>query len=215
LYKDIYINLLKRYNINLKSILNRFSLVSEDFLYIKLFEAEIVPKLFHMHIKGNYKSCVFCRHLYSPGCHNCCFACKKNTYSKCSCLLPGVFSSNDSYFSVMENNITPWIFRTPCPEFERLDAGSYFKNFTAPKHFITAENYEVLEGLFFGLTHNKRPCHICASTNIKIYNICTLDDACSSTEPCHKILKVLSYEYGAEPYWAVHMDENKAPVASC
>lgn len=193
--KNTYIKLLKKQNSRFKILLKKLNIVSDDNIYIRYFENKIASKLHRMHLKSDYISCIFCRHLSRSNCHEYCFICTKNTYTECSCLLPGTLSFNDSYFSVSGHKIIPWIFRTPCTYFERLDENKYFKNFVSRNSFITAENFEVLEGLFTGFTHRKRPCHICASVNINIYNKCAKNGEIIKHKPCPSILEAISSEY--------------------
>jgi len=123
----------------------------------------------------------------------------KNTYKECSTLLPGIFSFHDSYFDAIENEFTPWIFRTPCTSFERLEKSRYFKNFTSNDQSITIANYESLEGIFLGISRGKKPCHICAAVSMDILKECKKCEKEKESEnentPCSKVIEEISSRY--------------------
>jgi len=109
--------------------------------------------------------------------------------------LPGTFSfTGNSPVSGHRKNI-PWIFKLPCPVFKRLDTKNYFRNFNSLKKGITVANYEVLEGLFLGKSGGKRPCHICASADINIYNKCRENKRIDKAKPCSRIIYEISKTY--------------------
>jgi hypothetical protein len=172
-------------------------LLSDDFVYKRQFERLIGPKLYNSHIRENIICCAFCEHLKRSYCHENCFKCSKGTYTECSTLIPGIYNFNDSYFDSIDSNFRPWIFNTPCTYFERLDEKNYFRNFTSPDQSISIANYEALEGIFTGISREKRPCHICASVNIGIFNNCAKSEKSMVNKPCYEILNEISKIYRA------------------
>lgn len=197
IYKDFHNMLISLQNPypNLGSLLIDF--FSEDASYRRLFKACIYPKIYHKHAAANFTCCVFCTHLKKYHCHDFCFTCSKGTYKDCSHLLPGIFPYKDSYFDAVEEKYMPWIFRTPCTRFERLEYKRYFKHFSSFTLSARSANYEVLEGIFLGISQGRRPCHICASVNLDIYKKCSDEDMHVNKFPCDKIVSEISEKHMA------------------
>jgi len=167
----------------------------EDENYKKSFENKIGLTFYRLHIVSNYVSCAFCSNLIKSGCHNYCFTCHKGIYKNCSNLLPGTFSFVNDFYDSLDNNIKPWLFKTPCTYFERSFKSEYYKNFTSNESSITTANFEALEGLFAGTNNGKRPCHICASVNMDIYKQCSKEEKVSVNSPCVEIMQNMIIEY--------------------
>lgn len=189
-----------------KKFSQKADFILDDKKYKKYFECILGPKIYLLHLNENYICCNFCSHLKKSTCHDFCFVCSKGTYNECSNLLPGTFSFAGSYFDSLENNCTPWIFKTPCTSFERLDCRKYFKNFVHPNKLITVANYESLEGLFLGICRGKRPCHICASVNMEIFAKCSQDERTAKNTPCYRIIDELSAKYQAALNMIMYFD---------
>jgi hypothetical protein len=189
-------DLLIKRNTRIRSLLNNISLSSEDKIFRNYFENTIAPRIYSLHLNDTFISCIFCSHLYRTYCHEYCFKCSKNTYSSCSVLLPGTYPFCDSYFDTIEHGFAPWMFKTPCINFDRLSEDEYFKNFISNDPSITTANYEALEGIFIGISSGEKPCHICASVNIKIYDHCMKTREAVENKPCNKIIRKLSKKFG-------------------
>jgi hypothetical protein len=180
----------------IKNYLNSKSdLISYDSIYKKTFINVIGSEIYKQHIKSNLTFCAFCSHLTQSSCHVYCFKCKKNIYEECSSLLPGTFSFTDSYFDSIGDDFLPWLYKTPCTEFERLSPGNYYKHFNSTIKANTVANYEVLEGIFTGISRSQRPCHICASVDIDILNRCPESERQAKDIPCKKIINEISNKY--------------------
>lgn len=191
-----------QYKENLDSIKNKingFSVFSEDTLYRKHFDNNISPKIYSCHVNSNFVSCAFCFHLQKSSCHEYCHICTKETYTECSCLLPGTFNFSDNLLDCRKSDSIPWLFKAPCTHFSRLTMNSYFKHFTSPLPNITTANYEVIEGILTGMCREVRPCHICASVDINIYKKCLERNMCDQDKPCTNILNEISAIYHNGP----------------
>ena len=184
-------------SLDLKKIFAGIGIAPDDKSYLKHFESVIGPEIYLKHAADFSVFCVFCSHLQRSSCHEYCFSCTKGTYKECSLLLPGTFSFTDSYFDALDEEFMPWIFKTPCTHFERLMPDKYFRNFLSVDHSITIACYEALEGIFFGISRGKRPCHICASVCLDIYNICTQTGKTTEDSPCDRIIAEISSQYRA------------------
>lgn len=184
----------------------QFWLFSEDLIYKRNFQRHTAPLIYQAHINENYVSCVFCLHLSRSQCHDYCFSCSKGVYRQCSPLLPGTFHFSDSYFDTMGRKSMPWFFKTPCTRFERLKNSRYFKHFLSKDISITAANLETLEGLFTGMSRGKRPCHICASVNLDIFNSCSKAEKEIDQKPCKRITGEIASIYRASSGMTIYAD---------
>jgi hypothetical protein len=167
--------------------------------YRYYFRTWLAPRLLYGHLHGNYISCVFCAHLTQGLCHPYCFKCTRRSYWECSPLIPGTFSFTGAPAEIPEKQQVPWMFKTPCTAFERLTREEYFRNFRRLSPSITTANLEVLEGLMTGISRDRKPCHVCASVELNIYNRCTEEGYCSSPGPCSRVLQEIAGSYGAVP----------------
>jgi len=171
----------------------------DDINYKTHFEHNLSNKIYRLHLSEYFVCCAFCNHLSKAPCHEYCFSCGRQTYIECSPLLPGIFSFLDTYFYTLEKGCIPWIFKTPCTFFESLDIRNYFRNFVSVSTSVTIANYETLEGLFLGVSREKKPCHICASVNIEIYKACARDGKNAGNTPCGEIINKIADKYNAIP----------------
>jgi len=169
--------------------------ISDDARYKRCFISKTGHKLYQVHATINFTCCAFCSHLRKSSCHEYCFSCSKNVYEGCSLILPGIFPFTGSYADIKENSSLPWIFQTPCMGFQRLDGHNYYRNFNDLHLSITVTNYEIIEGIFTGLSNGKRPCHVCAAVNIEICKKCSDMEKNLQNIPCHRILDEISAKY--------------------
>jgi hypothetical protein len=176
-------------------ILHKVGVNFDDANYKKYFENTIGPSICQTQPNGYFISCAFCSKLEKSSCHDYCFRCSNGTYKTCSILIPGTYPFTDSYLNLIEEELTPWIFKTPCMDFERLDNQKYFKNFVSNELSATVACYETLEGLFTGLIREKKPCHLCASVHIDIYNTCSQENLMQEDKPCTKIIHAMAKNY--------------------
>ena len=149
--------------------------------------------IYNFHINSNLICCAFCSNMMRSECHEFCFKCSKGVYAGCSPLLPGTFSFNSGYTDSSDEEVMPWIFKTPCTGFERIVGKNYFRNFTSSDKSIAIANYEVLEGLFTGASRGKKPCHVCASVSMDIYKECSEQE--KNCQACSKVSKYISDKY--------------------
>ena len=177
----------------IKNFLSEFDLALDDIKYKKAFKNNIGPVLYKKHVSLDYISCVFCNNLSKSMCHDYCFSCSKKSYKECSILLPGTFPFTDKNLDSLE--YVPWLFKKPCTAFERIEEHRYFKHLNSISHTITISSYEILEGVFKGFLHGKKPCHICASVDIDIYNKCIGCKCTEGNKPCSDIMKNISSTY--------------------
>jgi len=190
----------------LKILYKTAGMLSDDIFYRMEFENTIKNFIYRKHVDASFMCCVFCIYLFRSPCHRFCFSCAKKTYNGCNQLLPGAFSFTDSYFGLTENELKPWAFKVPCKFFERLELRDYLRNFISLDNSATTANYEVLEGIFTGLSRGKRPCHICACVNKQIYNNCFRNAHTLNDTPCENIYNKISAEYRSDSWIA----KNKA-----
>lgn len=167
--------------------------------YRHYFRTWLAPRLLHRHLHDNHISCIFCSHLTQGLCHPFCFKCTKKSYADCSPLLPGIFPFTGAPSELLETTPVPWMFKTPCTAFERLSGEEYFRNFQKVAPSITTANLEVLEGLTTGISRGFKPCHVCASVDLAIYNRCTEEGYCSVPGACTRVLKEINKSYGTVP----------------
>jgi hypothetical protein len=175
------------------SISEEINLVFDDTKYKKYFENILGPMIYEFHINSNLTCCAFCSWLKRSKCHKFCSKCSKGVYEECSPLLPGTFSFSSNILDSSGEEQIPWIFKTPCTGFERITGKKCFKNFISKDRTITITNYEVLEGLFTGVTRGKKPCHICASASLDMYKQCS--EQGSESKTCNKVSKYITDKY--------------------
>jgi hypothetical protein len=181
--------------LRIRKMLNVIPINDEDTNYKREFGSIIGPEIYRNHLNKYFVCCAFCAHLERSSCHEYCFKCSKGCYAACSYLLPGTFSFVGD--SVENSGEQPWIFKTPCTEFERLTDKKYFKHFISPSQEVTVSNYEVLEGIFTGLSRGKKPCHVCAAVNMEIYKNCSDEIKQQDNNKCIKIIEEITSRYRA------------------
>jgi hypothetical protein len=86
-----------------------------------------------------------------------------------------------------DHHIVPWLYKKTCKSFNRLDLKNYLRNFKVPFSWLTVYNYEILEGLIYGISAKERPCHICATIDYSIYKKCSDREDFDKNSPCQKI----------------------------
>lgn len=187
--KEITAILKKLFNLLKKKFISyELNITSGDKKYIKDFVELIGPEIQSKHQKFNLYYCAFCSNLEKSICHENCFSCSKKVFSECGLLIPGIFPFMTNYQDSEGNDILPWTLIPCCKNFNQLDKHQYFKNFRADKQSITVAFYETLEGLYLGISRGKKPCHICASVKIDIYNSCYKSGVSDDNKPCTRIL---------------------------
>lgn len=175
----------------LTSLIRYATFFSDDLAYRLSFKHTIAQKIYEHHLNIRYKSCVFCHHLKESPYEKHRFICEKALGKTNSSLLPGPFHFLQLNYDDDDYSNLPWLFRTPCTDFNRLSKSSYFRNFTYFKTSITVAYYEYLEGLYLGICHNKRPCNICASISLSTYKKCFEDGKTPKNTPCGEIARLM------------------------
>jgi hypothetical protein len=187
---------LNKFNMSkLKTFLNSSGIISDDSCYEKCFRNITSESIYNKHISDNYISCAFCSHLSKVPCSSCSFTCSMMTYTDFNSLLPGIFTYYDKCPDSYHEHFVPWLYRIPCINFSRLDKQNYFRNFISLKSLITITNFEILEGLFTGISNGKRPCHLCASVDAQVYIRCLESGKTSIIKPCDRIINEISSKY--------------------
>lgn len=170
-------------------------LFSEDVAYIRNFEKIARPQIYNSHVEESYKCCAFCTNLACSSIYKNYFFCRKGIYPGYGQILPGIFPFTGSYADKDYIQTTPWMYKNPCAYFDRLEQDKYFRNFLFANCSITVSYYEVLEGIIYGICRGKRPCHICASVNMDIYDECWKKKLTEEDSPCYKIDRELRAYY--------------------
>ncbi len=171
---------------------------TSDWSYRKHFLRVIGVRIWYVQLYSGQASCAFCSYLKKAGCHPFCYRCSREVNGGCGLLLPMIIHSQGlPDGSGTEARSVPWVFRGPCGSFKRLPLFNYFKHFNLGSPSERTYAFEVLEGLFTGLTRGKRPCHICASVNIKIYKKCQESSLVYKDIPCSRTRGEISRAYGA------------------
>ena len=165
-----------------------------DRIYRKKFRECLLPELYKNHAAADFHSCAFCINLKKAHCHKHCFNCSKEMYQDCGRLLPGIIPAKNHNL-----NNTPWLFRPACINFQRLEIHSYIKHMVNGSPQVATNNLEILEGLFFGISNGSKPCHICASVHMKIFDECSSRNRqFKQTEtPCTKAFESIKNAYGS------------------
>lgn len=175
------------------ALIRSIRFISDDSLYRMHFIRKTSAAIYRQHVQSGFSSCIFCKQLAKSGTSHG-FFCTLGTYTEHTCLLPEPFCSLFGAESHPSGTI-PWIFKTPCSAFSRLYPQHYFRHFKSVSGSQTVSNYEILEGLFLGLVHGKRPCHICVSVNPAIYDMCRSLGAENETSPCYLAFRRLYESY--------------------
>ena len=165
--------------------------ILNDIGYHRRMMAIFTPILYKRHIEYNFISCVFCRYLHKSGCHSNCFSCSRGRYDLCETLLPGIVAGSPPKNKMLESHGVPWLFKAPCPCFERLGKWNYLRNLSYGGMNTRTWNLEIVEGLFGGLSNGSTPCQICAAVNTDIFKECKESTYSFKSEPCKTILSRL------------------------
>lgn len=169
---------------------------SEDTAYKWHFIAHFLPVLYDEHTRLQYANCTFCANLLRTRCHKHCFQCRAGSYIYCSPVLPGILNCEDGSSDSGQALAHPWYFKEPCAHFRRLSRNLYWKNLYSPFSWVTIYNFEVLQGLLYGLSASEKPCHICAAVDYGIYQHCSMQPGFEKDRPCMKIAGIMESLYG-------------------
>ncbi len=163
--------------------------LSSDILFVLRFMLITKYHLYRRHCTDNYRSCAFCSHLSKSLLHKYCFSCalKINGESFTAPLIPGMTEAEGK----------PCVFRS-CSSFRRLNKWNYAKNINAWGTKNAIINYEYTEALFYGTANGAKPCHICAGSDLSVYNACTAGiHSGGTTDACHAIYATLKAYYSS------------------
>ncbi len=175
-------------------LLKKTGLISFDFIYRFYFMAISGSKLYYRHKIESYRSCAFCRHLaYDRQIKK--YVCSYGEYEACGALLPCIvpdpsFVSDQSYQE--EEEQVPWLFKTPCLNFDVLDSKNYFRNFISFDLNSSVIRLEALEGILLGSCSGNIPCHICACVNKETYTQCKYLQKAGELGKCTAIYDTLN-----------------------
>ena len=155
-------------------ILKKSELVSTDLIYRLYYMKIFGSKLYFRHKIESYRSCAFCKHLsYDRIIKK--YVCSHGEYEACSSLVPCIIPDptlmlGPSY--IEEEEQIPWLFKTPCQNFEVLDSKNYYRNFISSNINSSVIKLEALEGIMLGSCSCTIPCHICASVKKEAFVKC-------------------------------------------
>lgn len=169
--------------------------LSEDLFFKKQFTRNNKQLIYEAHTRQGFTSCAFCTNLTRSNCHAHCLKCGMGSYIHCSPLLPGLMYYDKKNPDESDCLSIPWLYKKTCKYFNRLDMKNYFKNFKVPFSWLTVYNYEILEGLVYGLSARERPCHICATIDYTIYKKCVDREDFDKNTPCPKISSLMESIY--------------------
>lgn len=164
--------------------IRKINLISDDMQYKKQFSRVDKQNIYDNHVKMDYISCAFCSNLTRSYCHAHCLKCGIGSYIHCSPLLPGLMYYDKKNPDESDYLSVPWLYKKPCKSFIRLEIKNYLNNFKVPFSWLTVYNYEILEGLVYGLSAKERPCHICATIDYSIFKICSGREDFEKNTPC-------------------------------
>ncbi len=156
------------------SYLKKSGLISADLIYRFHFMNIFGSKLYFRHKIESFRSCAFCKHLsYDRIIKK--YVCSQGQYEASSSLLPCIIPDptlmlGPSY--IEEEEQIPWLFKTPCINFEVLDSKNYYRNFISTNLNSSIIKLEALEGIMLGSCSGSIPCHICASVNKEAFAKC-------------------------------------------
>ncbi len=154
--------------------LKKSGLISTDLIYRFYFMNSFGSKLYFRHKIESYRSCAFCKHLsYDRLIKK--YVCSHGEYEASSSLVPCIIPDptlmlGPSY--IEEEEQVPWLFKTPCLNFEVLDSKNYYRNFISSNINNSVIKLEALEGIMLGSCSGSIPCHICASVNKEAFSKC-------------------------------------------
>jgi hypothetical protein len=170
-------------------------LLSEDMKYRLSFSKKYISEKYSQHVIFNHINCVFCVHLKrtSPTGHM--LICMKEQYGKAAPLLPSILPTGTSYEDKFHQDDIPWYFKKPCIYFTRLSQKNYLRNFKHAFPESTTANFEILEGLEYGLLYKQKPCYICASLNFTLFRSCLSSSGYDASIPCKSIMPGIANTY--------------------
>lgn len=178
------------YSENGMNILVRFlkkaGLLSMDLVYRLYYMSVFGSKLYYRHKIESYRSCAFCRHLcYDKVIQK--YVCSGGEYEACSSLVPCIVPTptlltGSAY--VEEEEQVPWLFKSPCLNFEVLDSQNYFRNFLSLNINSCVTKLEALEGIMLGSCSGGVPCHICALVSKEAYTKCKYTSKANELGKC-------------------------------
>lgn len=160
----------------------------DDMAYVLLFGRNAGLRMYEMHAEACFESCIFCKYLSRSECHKYCHSCRRGAYTDCGMLLPGMLPYMACGSDIDAGSDTPWIWRMPCPLFTRREGNRYFGAFYSFDLSRTAACYEVLEGIFFGISRGRKPCNTCVSIDPAAFRACRKEDMERENEPCRRFL---------------------------
>ncbi|HEX2924776.1 MAG TPA: hypothetical protein VHP38_00710 [Ruminiclostridium sp.] len=189
--------------VNRTSTIVRFlkskGILSTDWIYRLNYMNIFGSKLYYRHKIESYRSCAFCRHLcYDKLIKK--YVCFFGEYEACSSLVPCIVPDptlmvGPSYTE--EEEQVPWLFKSPCLNFEVLDSKDYFRNFISFDINSSIIRLEALEGIMLGSCAGVIPCHICASVNKEAYTRCKYISKTIESGKCGAIYDSLCTIYNA------------------
>lgn len=178
-------------------ILKKSGLISSDLIYRFCFMNIFGSKLYFKHKIESYRSCAFCKHLcYDRIIKK--YVCSHRVYEASNSLVPCIVPDptlmlGPSY--IEEEEQIPWLFKTPCFNFEVLDSKNYYRNFVSANVNSSVIKLEALEGIMFGSCSGDIPCHICASVNKEAFTKCRYVSRSKELGKCVVIIDNLNGVY--------------------
>ena len=84
-----------------------------------------------------------------------------------------------------------------CANFQRLEKHDYLRHLVKEKLDIVINNLEILEGLFFGISNGNKPCDVCASVDMNIFDRCSKNNNqfAQDKSPCPNIYQSIQNAY--------------------
>lgn len=175
--------------------LRSIRLYSDDMAYRRSFSERYVSNNYHMHTLYNRINCAYCSNLRRTGPAGHLLKCLKAQYPDEAPLLPEILSLEPISGEKSRDANMPWYFRKPCIYFSRLAKKKYMKNFRHPIAEITTANYEILEGLEYGVTYGQKPCYICASINYQLFRNCLEVSGFDYSGQCGNVMQNIAKTY--------------------
>lgn len=168
---------------------------NEEKQYLKAFENNIGEQIHALNDERNLHFCSFCKHLEKSKDLEHYFYCSKEVFPGLRPLLPGIFAFISPLHPGESTGGLPWSLSIACNEFTVLEKESYYRNFHHQDSSRTIAYYEALEGVYLGQCRGQRPCSICASVRVEIYNECNKKGESQSSLPCTCVFNNISKNY--------------------
>ncbi len=187
-----------RINIIVRFLKNK-GWLSMDLLYRFYYMNIFGSKLYYRHKIESYRSCAFCMHLsYDKIIKK--YVCSCGEYEACASIVPCIvpdptLMTGPSY--IEEDEQIPWLFKSPCLNFEVLDSKNYFRNFISSNINSSVTRLEALEGIMMGSCSGDVPCHICATVNKDAYTRCRYLSKAGELGKCNIIHDSLGHIYNS------------------